>query len=115
LVIVHHHAPSIVLWNESTRSGNYLIVKLQGRGANRDAIGARLVANLGTRKVLRTIDGGGSYLSTHDPRAHFGLGQATHIDFLEVRWPGGRIETRSKVPGNATIDWVEGNQPQKLS
>ena len=47
LVVVHHHAPSVVLWNESPRRGNYLIVKLQGRGANRDAIGTRLIAQVG--------------------------------------------------------------------
>ena len=41
-VVVHHHKPSVVLWNESPRRGNYLIARLRGSGANRDAIGARL-------------------------------------------------------------------------
>jgi hypothetical protein len=108
LVIVHHHAPSVVLWNESPRRGNYLIVKLQGRGANRDAIGARLIAEVGPRRLLRTIDGGGSYISAHDLRAHFGVGEATRVDRLEVRWPSGKVETRSNVPVNTTIEWVEG-------
>ncbi|MFI5454108.1 MAG: CRTAC1 family protein [Isosphaerales bacterium] len=110
LVIVHHHAPSVVLWNESPRKGGYLIVKFQGSGANRDAIGTRLIAHVGPHKLLRTIDGGGSYLSTHDPRVHFGLGDAPRVDRLEVRWPSGRVETRSNVPVNITIEWVEGNE-----
>ena len=94
LVVVHHHAASAVLWNESPRKGNYLIVKLHGRGANGDAIGSRLIAHVGTRSLLRTIDGGGSYLSTSDLRAHFGLGETTRVDRLEVHWPSGKIETR---------------------
>ena len=89
--------------------GAILIVRLQGRGANRDAIGARLVAQVGQRKLLRTIDGGGSYLSTSDLRVHFGLGDATQVDRLEVRWPSGKVESRANLPVNTTIEWIEGN------
>jgi enediyne biosynthesis protein E4 len=35
---------------------------------------------------------GGSYLSSNDPRPHFGLGQATKVDDIEVHWPSGRVE-----------------------
>jgi hypothetical protein len=41
---------------------------------------------------------GGSYLSTNDPRPHFGLGQATTVDAIEVHWPGGKVENFT-VPG----------------
>src|SRR5262249_18365244 len=44
LVVVHHHAPSVILWNETPRPGNWLVVKMRGRAPNRDAIGARLGA-----------------------------------------------------------------------
>ncbi len=111
VVVVHYHAPSVVLWNESARRGNHLIVKLQGRGANRDAIGTRLIAQVGQRRLVRTIDGGGSYLSTGDPRVHFGLGQATQVDRLEVRWPTGKVESRTNLPVNTAIDWIEGETP----
>ncbi len=110
-VVVHYHAPSVVLWNESARRGNHLIVKLQGRGANRDAIGTRLTAQVGQRRLVRTIDGGGSYLSTGDLRVHFGLGQATQVDRLEVRWPTGKVETRTNLPVNTAIEWIEGEAP----
>ena len=107
VVIVHHHAPSVILWNESPRRGNYLIVRLQGRGLNRDAIGARLVATVGPRRLVRSLDGGGSYLSSHDRRIHFGLGQASQVNRLEVRWPSGKTETRENIKANSTIEWVE--------
>jgi hypothetical protein len=109
VVIVHHHAPSVILWNESSRRGSYLIVRLEGKGGNRDAIGARLVARVGQRSLLRSIDGGGSYISTNDSRVHFGLGDATQVDHLEVHWPSGKVESRWNLPVNTTIDWAEGN------
>jgi hypothetical protein len=109
LVIVHHHAPSVVLWNESPRKGAFLVVNLHGRGANRDAIGARLTAQIGEHKLVHTIDGGGSYLSTSDPRVHFGLGNVTSVDRIEVRWPSGKVESRSNLPVNTSFEWIEGN------
>ena len=46
---------------------------------------------------------GGSFASTSDPRPHFGLGTATRIDKLEVRWPDGRTET---VAAPAKLDMI---------
>jgi hypothetical protein len=109
LVVVHHHAPSVILWNDTPRRGNWLIVKLRGHPPNREAIGARLMARVGSRTLVRTIDGGGSYLSHSDLRVHFGLGEATRVDRLEVRWPPGRVETQWNRPVNSVIEWTEGD------
>ena len=106
-VVVHHHKPSVILWNESPRTGSYLTVRLKGAGANRDAVGARLLAEVGSQKLLRTIDGGGSYLCSSDPRVHFGLGNAARVDRLEIRWPSGKVEVRTNLPVNQQIEWVE--------
>lgn len=107
LVVVHHHKPSVVLWNESPRKGNYLTVRLRGSGSNRDAIGARLVARAGTRTFLRTVDGGGSYLSSNDANVHFGLGDASRIDRLEIRWPSGKVDVKSDLSVNQSIEWLQ--------
>jgi hypothetical protein len=108
VVIVHHHEPSVILWNESPRRGNWLMVKPKGHAPNRDAIGARLTARIGPTTLIRTVDGGGSYLSAGDPRAHFGLGVATRVDRLDIRWPSGRAETRTNLPVDRVIEWAEG-------
>jgi hypothetical protein len=113
LVIVHHHKPSVVLWNESPRRGASLVVELCGTGANRDAIGARLSAVVAGRSIVRTRDGGGSYISANDSRAHFGLGVATQIDQLEVRWPSGRTQSWNDLPVNCALRIIE--QPPTLS
>ncbi len=107
LVVVHHHAKSVILWNETPRRGNWLIVRLRGRRPNLDAIGSRLTARVGPRTLSRTIDGGGSYVSHSDLRVHFGLGAASRVDRLEVRWPSGRVEARVDLPANDVIEWVE--------
>jgi hypothetical protein len=116
-VVVHHHKPSVVLWNESPRKGSYLIAKLRGAGKNPDAIGARLSATIGSRKLVRSIDGGGSYLSSSDPRVHFGLGDATRIDRLEITWPSGKVELKENIPVNQSVEWTEGSsatdQPER--
>jgi hypothetical protein len=107
LVIVQYHAPSVVLWNETPGQGRSLIVRLVGAGSNRDAVGARLTAHLGDRAIVRSVDGGGSYMSASDLRVHFGLGQADKVDRLEVRWPSGRVETKMDLPAGA-VTWKEG-------
>jgi enediyne biosynthesis protein E4 len=109
LVVVHHHAPSVILWNESPHQGNFLKVDLHGRAPNRDAVGAQVRAYLGQRCLIRSIVGGGSYISADDRRVHFGLGQSVRVDRLEVRWPSGKVETREGLSANTTIDWVEGD------
>jgi hypothetical protein len=111
LVIVHHHAKSVVLWNETPRRGNGLIVKLRGRRPNLDAIGSRLTAQAGSRTLVRTIDGGGSYISHNDLRVHFGLGAASRVERLEVRWPSGRVEARVDLPADGVVEWIEGEGP----
>jgi enediyne biosynthesis protein E4 len=107
LVVAHHYKPSVVLWNESPRRGSFLVVKLQGRGPNRDAVGARVTAHIGARKLAKTVVGGGSYASANDLRLHFGLGSASAVDSLEVQWPSGKTEIRRNLPVNTSIEWNE--------
>lgn len=107
VVVVHHHANSVVLWNEMPRPGRALRVALQGAGGNRTAIGARVTARIGGRTTVRSVDGGGSYLSSSGPDITFGLGQTGRIDSLEIRWPSGRVETRSDIEAGAGVIRIE--------
>jgi len=61
-------------------------------------------------KRYRTKIGGGSYLSSHDPRNVLGLGKHTKIDWLEVKWPepSGVTEKFSDLPIDKYITIVEG-------
>jgi enediyne biosynthesis protein E4 len=54
------------------------------------------------------VRGGGSYLSQNDLRLHFGLGTASKIDSVEIRWPNGNIESFRNVAADAIHTFVEG-------
>lgn len=97
-----------VLRNESGYRANALLVKLVAGGGNRDAIGARIRLTAGSRTQLREVFTGGSYLGQSDIRQHFGLGVATRVDRIEVRWPDGKTETIGDVGANQIITIQEG-------
>ena len=66
--------------------------KLIGVKTNRDAIGARISITAGGLTQVDEIRSSDSYLSSSDVRVHFGLGAASVIDQIEVRWPDGTVE-----------------------
>lgn len=72
--------------------GHWLGVELSSPGANRAAIGARVIVEAGGRRRLAEVRAGSSYQSSSDPRLVFGLGAADRIDALTVRWPDGARE-----------------------
>ena len=61
-------------------------------------IGASVTLVAGGRTQRRDVASGDSYLSSHDPRPHFGLGAATIVDRIDVRWPDGTHTVRTNVP-----------------
>jgi hypothetical protein len=62
------------------------------RGSPRDAVGAQVYVTAEGFTQRADVLAGGSFASSSDPRPHFGLGKATHIDKIEIRWPSGRVE-----------------------
>jgi hypothetical protein len=84
-----------------------------GTKSNRDAIGARITYQAGDLKRHRMKVGGGSFLSSHDPRMVLGLGERTKIDWLEIKWPlpGNATERLTNLPIDRYITIVEG-QPK---
>ena len=69
-------------------AGNWLLLDLEGAASNRSAIGARVWVETALGRQADEVRGGGSYLSQHDLRLHFGLGPDQEAD-VEVRWPSG--------------------------
>ncbi|WP_422923579.1 FG-GAP-like repeat-containing protein [Singulisphaera sp. PoT] len=73
-------------------SGHHVTLRLLGRESNKDAVGARVTLTSAGRPRLIQRIGGGSYQSASDPRLHFGLGDSTKVDKVEVKWPSGRVD-----------------------
>ena len=71
-----------------------------GRTNNRDGIGTRVRLVAGGSAQIRDAIRGGSFLSSQDPRLHFGLGVAQRVDTLEVYWPGGAVQRFTDLEGN---------------
>jgi len=81
--------PSL-LRNVVRNNNHWLELKLVGGpGSPRDAIGAKVFVTAGGVRQRVDVFSGGSYSSSSDPRAHFGLGSATQIDKIEIQWPSG--------------------------
>ncbi|HTI65800.1 MAG TPA: CRTAC1 family protein [Gemmatimonadaceae bacterium] len=92
-----------LLHNEDPAVGSWLIVLLEGKGANRDAIGAVVRVKAGPLELLRFVRSGSSYLSQDDMRLHFGLGAAAQADAVEVRWPDGSTTKLANVRLNRIL------------
>jgi hypothetical protein len=109
LVSTNNGAP-VLLRNVAGRKNHWLGVSLVGRKANVDAIGARLTYQAGDLRRSVVKVGGGSYLSSHDPRVVLGLGRNPKIDWVEIKWPepSGRAERFSELPVDRYVTIVEG-------
>jgi len=82
---------------------HYLKVTLRGKQSNRQGIGARLTATVGRQKYVRELYPINSYRSQAPNVVHFGLGDATKMDHLTVRWPSGKMQQLSGVSANSHV------------
>ena len=109
LVSVNDGAP-VLLKNNAGLENHWLGIKLVGRKANPEAIGAKITYRAGDLVRTRVKVGGGSYLSSHDPRIVLGMGNRPKIDSLEITWPqpSGVTEHFKDLPIDRYITIVEG-------
>jgi enediyne biosynthesis protein E4 len=87
VLISNNNDAPVLLRNTVGSQNHWLGLKLVGKKANIDAIGARVAYQSGDLRRSRMKLGGGSYLSSHDPRMVLGIGKRAKIDWLEVTWP----------------------------
>jgi hypothetical protein len=95
--VVNLGGKGTLLHNVSTDTGHWIEIQLVGTKSNRDGIGARVEVFAGGKRHTAERVAGSGYLSQDDSRLHFGLGAATAIDKLIVRWPSGREQTLEKL------------------
>ena len=100
-------APTL-LRNDGGNGNNFLVINLIGGKSNRSAYGARVKVTAGDLTQIAERRSGGSYISQNDARLHFGLEKRTKVDSVEIRWPGGKVETLTNVPINSFISIREG-------
>ncbi|HEV8486812.1 MAG TPA: CRTAC1 family protein, partial [Blastocatellia bacterium] len=108
LVSNNGQAP-VLLRNEGGNRNNWVGLNLVATKSNPAAVGAIITwQGSGGVKRSRLKIGGGSYLSSHDPRELLGLGSASKVDALEIRWPSGTVDRLTNPPINTYIKVIEG-------
>ncbi len=110
VLVCNNGGAPLLLKNNAAKGNNWLGLKLEGTTCNRDAIGAKISWTAAGRKRTRLKNGGGSYLSSHDPREVLGFGTAAKIDSLEIRWPAPskQVDRLTDLPVNKYVHLVEG-------
>ena len=109
LWVTNRTAPRVRFLRNATRGEhNFLAVRLEGVTCNRDAIGARLELSVGGETRIKTLHAGDGYLSQSSKWIHFGLGDASRIESLVVRWPGQAAETFTQLEVNQRYKLVQG-------
>lgn len=87
---------------------HYLRVSLRGTKSNGMGIGARLIAEVGDRRIVREMFPANTYFSQSPCEVHFGLGDAPRVDRLTIRWPSGLVQKLTDVDADRHIRIVEG-------
>jgi hypothetical protein len=108
VVVLNVGEPPSLLLNTNKSANHRVLFHLVGTKSNRAAIGARVTIHAGSLTQFDEVRGGASYLSQNDLRLHFGLGPATKMESVEIRWPSGKIEALKDVPADKIYTIVEG-------
>jgi len=108
IVVLNIGEPPMLLLNTNNNANHRVLFKLEGTKSNRAAIGARVTVHAGGMTQFDEVRGGGSYLSQNDLRLHFGLGGATKMELVEVRWPSGKTENYKEVAADKIYTVTEG-------
>lgn len=106
LIVANHEEPPHLYRNravESGEGGNWLQLKAEGSPQNRGAYGLIATAYVGKEALFRQVMPIRGFLGTAEAMLHFGLGDATSVDRLEIRWPDGKTQTLNNVPANQRL------------
>jgi hypothetical protein len=99
LVVTSISGSARIYRNVAGKRGHWLTVRaIEPALGGRDAYGAEVIVSADSQKMYGWINPGYSFLCSNDPRAHFGLGERTKVDSIDVGWPGGKQE---RFPGGA--------------
>lgn len=103
LLVLNNGGPARLLRNNNDSGNSWLIVDARTLECRRAAIGARVEVTADGRTWRREVRPHSSYLSSSDPRVHFGLGNAKRVEHLSIIWPDGSVTERADVVVNQVL------------
>ncbi len=102
-VVTTNDGPAYILHNETATANHWLTLDLVGHKSNRDGIGAEIKLTTTRGSQWITVSAAGSYLSSGDKRAHFGLGPDTTAQSIEIAWPSGIHQTLKNIKADQLL------------
>lgn len=97
------------LFRNLGNNNHWIEIDLKGVVSNRDGIGARVLVTAGGVTQLREQTGGMHLFSQDQQQIHFGLGNNSQINLIEIQWPSGTVQKLFNVPADQVLKVVEGN------
>lgn len=110
-VVLNVESVPTVIRNDSRTDGHWTQIRLRRVGGNRDAVGARVKVVAGDLVQVAEVHAGRAYQSHFGTRLHFGLGPRERIDRIEVRWPGGGVQTFTDLSVDQLLTLTEAAKP----
>ncbi len=107
LLAVDFEGPAMLLENRTKTKHHWLKLDLRGKTPNVFAYGARVVGKAGNQVWLAEVSPASSYLSSSDPRIHWGLGELTTLETVTIRWPSGSEQTLHNVAADRILRVIE--------
>lgn len=102
-VVTTNGGAAHILHNETPTANHWITLTLVGHKSNRDGIGALIRVTTPAGSQWETVSTSRGYLSSSDPRAHFGLGSGIVAQAIEIRWPSGIVQTLKNVAGDRIL------------
>jgi hypothetical protein len=96
-----------LLENRGGKIGHWLKLQLQGTDSNRDGAGSRVTLTVAGRQQAAEAGCNAAFLGSSDPRLHFGIGSATHVDEIRIHWPSGKVQTLNDIPADQVLKVCE--------
>ncbi len=93
VVVANQRGPLLLYRNRVAPGNHWVQFELEGRASNRSAIGAQVRLYWDGKQQVQEVSGGSGFSAQSERRLHFGLGKASRVDRVEVRWPSGRTQT----------------------
>ena len=110
VVISHLDAPAALLTNRTERAGHFLVIRLRGVRASRDAIGATVRVRAGNRTWTQQLTAGDGYQASNQRQLVFGLGERDRVDELILNWPSGLRQSFASPPIDTELLAIEHRQ-----
>jgi hypothetical protein len=113
--VLHLNSTPALLRTDGGNKNNWLKIDARAAGGKVPCTGARVTVTVGTMKIIDDVIGIKGYLSQSDARVNVGLGTATRVDLVEIRWPDRTVQRFRNVKANQILTVVRDAHPGKVS